>query len=104
MKPHALTEEAERAAIHYRAGQVLAALDSATRRDELLFETVSHFNRAAGVIESADERRAVAALNLQAASRAKGAIAFDAALTYLSAGIASLGADAEAHDPVLPLD
>src|SRR5262249_52291883 len=55
---YALTVETERGAIHHRAGQVLIAVDAASRRDELLFETVSHFNRA-GVVLAPDEQREV---------------------------------------------
>ena len=43
---HALASEVERAAIHRRAGRILAELDGGSRRDELIFEIVNHLNRA----------------------------------------------------------
>jgi len=87
---HALASGAERVGIHLRIARSLAALDEA-RRDERIFELVNHYNRAVGALESTEERRQLAELNLLASKRAMAAIAFQSASVYLVAGIAVLG-------------
>ena len=89
----ALASEVERAAIHLRAGRILAALDDGRRRDELVFEIVNQLNRGASLVTSLGERREIAEINLAAAKRAKRAIAFQSAAVYLTAGISILDRD-----------
>ena len=61
------------------------------------FEAADHYNLALPLLESADERRALAALDLGAARRARAAGAFAAAATYASAGLAALPGDTDEH-------
>ena len=100
---HALSSESERSAIHLKIARHLTGLASGTERNDLLFEIVSHFNRAHSEVESPAERRQVAELNLLAAKRAKAAIAFDSASTYLAAGtrILAAGGDSWSTDASL---
>ena len=83
---HALSPDAERAAIHLRAARILTALDGGRRCGELTFEIVNHLNGGASLVSTAAERLAIAETNLAAAKRAKSAIAFESALTYLVEG------------------
>ena len=83
---HALSPDAERAAIHLRAAHILTALDGGSRCEELIFEIVNHLNGGASLVSTAAERLAIAETNLAAAKRAKSAIAFESALTYLVEG------------------
>ena len=100
---HVLASEAERAAIHLQAGRILAEFDGGSRHEELIFEIASHLNRGAAIVSTAEERRVIAATNLAAAKRAKAAIAFESAASYLVAGMDVLdrGAAAWREAPVL---
>jgi predicted ATPase len=90
---YALVTDGERLGLHLRIGRLLAARDSALR-DEQVFEVVTHYNRAAVLVTSKEERRQLAELNLRAAKRAVAAIAFESASTYLAAAAWMLGEDA----------
>src|SRR5262249_33645082 len=77
-----------------RIGWLLNATTPAERLDEVIFEIVNQLNRGTPLIASHRERGQLAELNLTAGKRAKGSSAYVSALTYLSAGIASLPPDA----------
>jgi PAS domain S-box-containing protein len=83
---YSLISMEERPSYHLRIGRVLAAETVSDRLGETLFDVVSQLNRGALLITSDDERRHVAALNLQAGSRARAATAFASALTYFAFG------------------
>ena len=76
------------------------------QREEAVFEIVGHFNRAAALLTSEEERDQVAALNLVAGKRAKKAVAFASALSYLTAGSALVAGDGwqRRHDLVFELE
>src|SRR5258708_37865701 len=57
------------------------------QREERLFEIVAHLNRATMVVASSDERAALAQLNLRAGQKARGANAYEAALSHFTAGL-----------------
>lgn len=99
---YALTTEAERAQIHLRIARLLIALES-TPRDEQTFEIANHFNRAASLLRTPEERREAASINLVASVRSAWAIAFETALTYAVAGETALGDGAWEHAPELAL-
>ncbi|RFU46655.1 AAA family ATPase [Paraburkholderia sp. DHOC27] len=82
-----------RAATHLRIGRLLAAHTPAASVEEAIFEIVSQLNRGAALVTSNEERERIAALNLIAGQRAQHSTAYDAALTYLSAGRAILPED-----------
>jgi predicted ATPase len=100
---HAISSDAERAAIHLRAARILTALDGGSRREELIFEIVNHLNGGASLVSTAGERLAIAETNLAAAKRAKSAIAFESALAYLVEGWRVLDREGRAWDdaPIL---
>ena len=53
---YSLIPEAERAAAHLRIGRLLLEHTPPDRREEIVFEIVSHFNRSAALITAPDER------------------------------------------------
>jgi transcriptional regulator with GAF, ATPase, and Fis domain/predicted ATPase len=102
---YSLIHEEDRAARHLAIGRILTTHLSPDRRDEAVFDIVGHFNRAATLLTSPEERADVAALNLTAGKRAKKAAAFASALSYLIAGAAVLDEDGkERHGLAFELD
>jgi len=90
---YSLIPEALRAEAHLRIGRLLAAQTPTDKREEAVFDIVGHLNRGAALITQREERDQLAELNLIAGKRAKGAIAYASALTYLIAGSAQLAED-----------
>jgi PAS domain S-box-containing protein len=90
---HAMIDQAERAAFHLHIGRMLAARTPPALREDRIFEIVIQLNRGAALIISQQERDELAALNLAAGKRAKGATAYASASKYLIAGEALLTPD-----------
>ena len=86
---YALIPEEQRAAVHLGVGRQLLADCGSVVPDDRLFEIVNHFNVGSAFIEQADERAALARLNLAAGRKAKASAAYEAALRYLTAGVDS---------------
>lgn len=86
---YSLIPQGSRAAMHLRIGQLLAACTPPEKREEAIFEIVNQLNRGVGLV-TAEERVAVAELNLAAGRRAKESTAYSSALAYLAAGRALL--------------
>ena len=103
---YSLVSEEQRAPAHLRIGRLLARQVEPDQREEAVFEIVGHFNRAAALLTSEEERDQVAALNLVAGKRAKKAAAFAPALSYLTAGSALMASDGwqRRHDLVFELE
>jgi PAS domain S-box-containing protein len=80
--------------LHLGIARVLTTGLSREQVDERAFEIVDHFNRAGTLVTDPDERRAVRELNVVAAKKAKAAIAYAAARSYLEQAAALLPADA----------
>src|SRR5215470_13655530 len=78
---------------HLRIGRLFVAHTPPEKREEMIFEIVSQFNRGSALITSAAEREQIAELNLIAGKRAKQSTAYNAALTYIIAGAALLPDD-----------
>jgi predicted ATPase/signal transduction histidine kinase len=85
--------EGERSAAHLRIGRLLVLRTAPEEIEDEIFEIVSQLNRGSRLITSTEERERVAELNLIAGKRAKAAIAYASALTYLAAGRAVLKKD-----------
>src|ERR1700730_924798 len=77
--------EGERSAAHLRIGRLLVLRTAPEAIEDKIFEIVSQLNRGSRLITSTEERERVAELNLIAGKRAKAAIAYASALTYLAA-------------------
>ena len=103
---YSLVSEEQRAPAHLRIGRLLAGQIEPDQREEAVFEIVGHFNRAAALLTSEEERDQVATLNLVAGKRAKKAAAFASALSYLTAGSALMARDGwqRRHDLVFELE
>ncbi|MFD2170507.1 AAA family ATPase [Tumebacillus lipolyticus] len=79
--------ESERSHLHLAIGRSISAeRTSEVGGDERLFEQALHMNRGAELLNSDEERLALAELNLQAGNRALATSAYDAALSYYSRG------------------
>src|SRR6202022_1002090 len=85
--------EGERTAAHLRIGRLLVLRTAPEAIEDKIFEIVSQLNRGSRLITSTEERERVAELNLIGGKRAKAAIAYASALTYLAAGRAVLNKD-----------
>jgi PAS domain S-box-containing protein len=96
----------QRAWEHLRIGRLLARQTELDQREGSVFEIVGHFNRAAALLTSEEERDQVAAFNLVAGKRAKKAAAVGPALSYLTAGYALMATDGwqRRHDLVFELE
>ena len=79
-----------RAKAHLEIGRLLLGHTPADKREEIIFDIVNQFNRAAELITSEDERDQLAELNLAAGKRAKASTAYASALRYFIAGEAPL--------------
>jgi PAS domain S-box-containing protein len=90
---YSLIPENARAEAHLRIGRLLLAHTPPHKREEIVFEIVSQFNRSRALIISQDERDQLAQLNLIAGRRAKNATAYSSALTHLAGGRELLAED-----------
>ena len=90
---YSLIPEDERAEAHLRIGRLLLAHTPPDKREEIVFEIVSQFNRSTELVVSQDEREQLAQLNLIAGKRAKNAAAYSSALIHFAGGRALLARD-----------
>ncbi len=101
---YALIAPERRPAVHLRVGRLLRDHGSADERDTRLFDTVHHLNLGRALLGDAAERRAVAALDLAAARRAKTATAHDTARELLEAGCSLLDEATWHEQPALAFE
>jgi histidine kinase len=88
---HSLIPEAEKRQLHLTIGRLLRGGRPGEQLGDQLFEICNHLDAGAELVKDEAERRALAELNLLAGRKAKASTAYDAALTYLSAGAELLG-------------
>ena len=91
---YSLLPDDQRGEAHLRIGRLLAAHTPPEKREEAIFDIVSHLNRGAALIATRDEREQLAELNLIAGKRAQASTAYVSALKYYTAGAALLPEDA----------
>jgi predicted ATPase/DNA-binding CsgD family transcriptional regulator/GAF domain-containing protein len=91
---YSLIPGAELKPIHWRIGQQLLAALPPQLREENLFEIVTHLNKGAEDSAAEVEKYELARLNLQAAQKAKNAIAYPQLLQFARQGEAILPKDA----------
>ncbi len=91
---YSLMPDVQRGAAHLRIGRLLAAHTPPEKREEAIFDIVSHLNRGAALIANRDEREQLAELNLMAGKRAQASTAYVSALKYYTVGAALLPEDA----------
>lgn len=78
---------------HLQIGRLLLKGTVLHEHDEKLFEVLNHINNSLNLITDAAERLQLAQYNLWAGCKAKKSNAYQAAISYLTAGIALLPAD-----------
>lgn len=101
----ALVDPERRQTVRLRIGRLLLANGTAEVGVERLFTIVDHLNAGLDLVTAREELLEIAALDLEAARRARNANAYDAARSYLSAGMERLPGDAweTAHELTLDL-
>ncbi|XXY13898.1 AAA family ATPase [Sorangium sp. So ce216] len=90
---YSLIPAGQLAEVHLRIGGLLLKGRSPEEREDSLFDIVGHLNRGAALIRSQAERDELAALDLRAGRKAKGAAAFQSAAALFAAGLALLAPD-----------
>ncbi|MGD2117909.1 MAG: diguanylate cyclase [Chromatiales bacterium] len=98
---YALIAEQQLQQVHYSVGRLMLQHAGETVPDERLIDIVGHLNEGRALIDSAEERLALAELNLRAGERAKYSAAYEAALDYLNIAAELLPADPWAETPAL---
>jgi len=84
--------------VHRRVGELLLRNVSAAKREQKLFDIVTHLNLAGPVVAYESSRIELAGLNLEAGRKAKSSAAYQPAYNYFRAGLDQLvESDWEAH-------
>jgi predicted ATPase/signal transduction histidine kinase len=91
---YSLIPAEERAAVHLRIGRRLVRGLPKESLDDRLFDVVNQLNRGAALIAEPDEQETLFQLNLRAGRKAKQAIAYGSARSYLAQAAAALPPDA----------
>ena len=86
-----LIDAQARAPVHRRVGELLLASTPADEREARLFDIVDQLNLGRDAIEAPADLEQLVRLDLEAAHKATGATAFDAALGYAAGGVELLG-------------
>ncbi|MGB8691729.1 MAG: AAA family ATPase [Microcoleus sp.] len=84
---YSLIPNDQKPATHLKIGQLLLQSSSEMEREEKLFDIVEHLNLGQELIAQANEREALAQLNLKAGQKARNSTAYAAAKVYLEIGI-----------------
>src|SRR5919199_568358 len=100
---YALIDENQKQAVHLQIGRKLWQETTSATLAEQIFSVVDHLNLGIDLVTEQTEREAIAQLNLLAGQKAKAATAYDAALRYLTTGIALLTIDSWQYQYALSL-
>ncbi len=98
---YALIQQKLQKSVHLEIGQLLLANISTESRTERIFEIVDHLNIGRELITDDRQKLELATLNLAAGQKAKDALAYAAALQYLTVGMESLPGDIWAENYAL---
>ncbi len=90
---YTLIDPNQKQAIHLQIGRNLWHSTTHETLSDKLFEIVDHLNISVELVTEEQVRSQIAQLNLLAGQKAKAAIAYDAALRYLTTGIKLLSVD-----------
>ncbi|MGP1386202.1 MAG: AAA family ATPase [Thainema sp.] len=88
-----LIADAERQAVHLKIGRLLKCDRTSQSDGDFEFEVVNQLNQGMALITDVAERQQLAELNLQAGQKAKSAVAYESAFSYLETGIHLLAED-----------
>ncbi|HEY9626963.1 MAG TPA: AAA family ATPase [Coleofasciculaceae cyanobacterium] len=83
---YALVDENQKQAVHLQIGRGLWQETTSETLEDQVFTIADHLNQGIDAVTEQAERDAIAQLNLQAGQKAKAAIAYSAAKTYLTTG------------------
>ncbi|MDJ0839640.1 MAG: trifunctional serine/threonine-protein kinase/ATP-binding protein/sensor histidine kinase [Acidobacteriota bacterium] len=95
---YALIPDEDKPAAHLRVGRAIEAAVDEEERGERLGDIADHLNKGRALLKTRAELDRLAQLNLEVGIRAKAAIAYQSAHTYLAAGLACLGENPWAAD------
>ncbi len=84
---YALIDDSQKKAVHLQIGRMFLMNTPVEYRLDRAFELVDHLNVGRELITATEEKIELAALNLDAAKKAKDATAYQAAKDYLTAGV-----------------
>ncbi len=84
---YALIDDSQKKAVHLQIGRMFLMNTPVEYRLDRAFELVDHLNVGRELITETEEKLELAALNLEAAKKAKDANAYQAAKGYLTAGV-----------------
>ena len=101
---YALIDDSRKQIVHLQVGRNLLEKTLPERRSDRLFDIVDHLNHGIELVTDQVERNEIAKLNLLAGQKAKGAIAYSVAKTYLDTGRAWLTASSWQTNYHLTLD
>ncbi|HEY9829398.1 MAG TPA: serine/threonine-protein kinase PknK, partial [Stenomitos sp.] len=101
---YALIDESYKQAVHLQIGRNLLEKTLPERLSETLFKVVDHLNHGIELVRAQPERDEIAKLNLMAGQKAKVAIAYGMAKTYLATGREWLAASSWQTDYELTLE
>ncbi|MEG4120908.1 AAA family ATPase [Microcoleus sp. N9_B4] len=90
---YSLIPKNQKQATHLKIGQLLQQKLSEIEKEENLFDIVGHLNLGSGLITQAEEREALARLNLAAGQKARNSTAYSAARSFVQIGIELLTPD-----------
>ncbi len=91
---YSLIPEDQKQLTHYKIGKLLLGNLSISEREEKIFDVVNQINIGKLLLPDARAKKQLAELNLRAGQKAKASTAYEAAKTYLQAGIDLLEEDA----------
>jgi predicted ATPase/GAF domain-containing protein/anti-anti-sigma regulatory factor len=100
---YSLIDDSHKREVHLRIGRLMLAGRSPDALGDTLFDVAGHLNAGAALIDTREEKRALAELNLAAGRRAKAATAHRAAADYFRSGLELLPEDAWRHHYELTL-
>jgi len=102
---YALIDEEEKKSIHHIIGRVLLEKVEGLKREEVVFDILSHLNFARELMEKPEDRLELARLNLLGGLKAKASAAFEPAFNYIRTGLELLPGDSwgENYDLTLQL-
>ncbi|MEH2195259.1 MAG: AAA family ATPase [Nostoc sp.] len=101
---YSLIPEHQKTATHLKIGQLLVENYSLIEQEEKLFDIVEHLNKGQELITQANEREALAKINLRVGHKARNSTAYAAARDYLQTGIELLDSNCWVHQYELTLN
>lgn len=83
---YALIDDAQKQQVHLKIARLLLRETPQDKLENSYFDIVEHYNKSIALLDSAEERRLLAELNLKAGQKAKEATAYGPALQYFLQG------------------